>query len=286
MIEPPCVVMVESILPEMRKRISKILRSRGWSEKDIADAVGVSQPMVSRYLSAENMLFQGDMEKEIDSEIEEIVALIEEKKGKAEIISAICRNCFRIREMGLMCTMHPVDGCRVCMNLRSTPYTGERREVLEGIRRALDILQGRISKRLVPEVRINIAYALPDAENIEEVAAVPGRLVEIRGELKALTEPEFGASRHLAGILLKAMKIRPEMRAAVNTSFNNDVERAIKGLGLRCTKFDGEKIPEKWEGGCLFDPGAYGKEPCLYIFGKNPEDVAVMVRKIEKMMKG
>jgi predicted fused transcriptional regulator/phosphomethylpyrimidine kinase/predicted transcriptional regulator len=279
---PPCTVMVEKILPEMRKRVAKRLKENGWAQSEIAKAVGVSQPMVSRYLSSEIEGFSKEIDKKMEEAIEEIVNVMLSGGTEPEIISIICDFCFYTREAGLLCELHPVEGCRVCMNLRSGGKAMERRKLMDEFMGALRVLEGKISPKLIPEVRINLAAALPNARRKEEVLAVPGRLVEIKGELKALMEPEFGASRHMSEILLKSMESRKDVGAVVNIAFNDDVRRALDSLGMRYREFDGESIPEGWDSYCLLDSGGYGREPCLYIFGKNSVEVAEKVRKIEK----
>ena len=279
---PPCTVMVERILPEMRKRVAKLLKEKGWAQTDISKAVGVSQPMVSRYLSSNIEEFSPEIDSEMENAVNEIAGVMERGGAEPEIIGIICGFCFSIREKGLMCEMHPIENCRVCMNLRSDDRTMRRKKLMDEFRDALEIIEGRVSPDVIPEVRINLAAALSNARKREEVLAVPGRLVEIKGELKALTDPEFGASRHMSEILLRATERRHDIRAVVNMAFNEKVERALKELGIGYDEFDGESIPDGWTSICLLDRGGYGREPCLYIFGENPKSVAEMFRKIER----
>ncbi len=284
MIDPPCTVMVNRIFPEVKKRTARELRSGGWKQKEIASALGVTQAMVSRYLSSEVKEFPLEMEKGLAGMVYEMVDMIKGKRSDAEIISAICKNCFSVRESGSLCSLHPVKNCRVCMNIRSHGVVGKRKEVLDDVRAAVMVLEGRLSPEIIPEVRINIASALPDADGPAGVVAIPGRMVEIRGEIKALTEPEFGASQHLSLILLKAMKLRPDIRGVVNILFGASLERVLADLNLPFTEFDGENIPDGWNDLLLAYRGAYGREPCLYVFGKSAEEAAGTVRKMSDRM--
>ncbi len=284
MIDASCTVMVERILPEIRKRSAKALKDEGWKQTEIADAVGVTQAMVSRYLFMESEHFDPHIDAEISATVEKLVKLIKGGAGDAEMVSVLCEGCFSIREKGLLCPLHPVENCRVCMNIRSQRQAVERREILDDVIEAVRILEGHLSERIIPEVRINIASALPGAKNPSEVAAIPGRLVEIKGKVMALTGPEFGVSRHLSGILLSAMDMREDIRAAVNILFNEDVEKVLKNLGIEFAEFDGENIPGGWCALCLADRGAYGREPCLYVFGESAVKAAEIVKKISKEM--
>jgi len=280
MIEPPCTTMVNRIFPEVRKRAALNLRREGWKQNDIAKSLGVTQAMVSRYLSAEIEEFPADIEKALQGMADEISDMLINKRSDPEIIATICRNCFAMREKGSMCQLHPVDNCRVCMNIRSQGPVGKRKEVLDDVRAAVKILEGPLSPHVVPEVRINIASALPDADGSAGVVAIPGRLLEIRGEIKALTEPEFGASQHLSAILLAAKRKQPDIKGVVNILFSAVVEKALRALKIPFTEFDGENIPEGWKGECLAYRGAYGREPCLYIFGNTAVEAARIARKI------
>ncbi len=284
MIEPPCTVMVNRIFPEARKRAARMLGQSGWKQKDIAKALGVTQAMVSRYLSSEREILPPELEAALQRMTGEMVAMIESKKSDAEIISAICSTCFSLRESGSICSIHPVDNCRVCMNIRSQGPVGKRKEVLDDVRAAVKILEGHLSPEIVPEVRINIASALPDANGPAGVVAIPGRLVEIRGEIKALTEPEFGASQHLSAILLAAKRKQPHIKGVVNILFNAVVERALTTMNIPHKEFDGENIPDGWMGECLAYRGGYGREPCLYVFGEAAAEAAETARKISDGM--
>jgi predicted fused transcriptional regulator/phosphomethylpyrimidine kinase len=51
---------------------------------------------------------------------------------------------------------------------------------------------------LIPEVRVNLAYALPNAKITEDVAAVEGRITAVHGHPSAAGMPAWGASDHLA----------------------------------------------------------------------------------------
>ncbi len=272
--------MINRMFPEARKRAARRLRGSGWKQVDIAAALGVTQAMVSRYLSSDTEIISPGLERDIDKMAADMVSMIESQRGDAEIISAICSACFAVRERGALCSVHPVENCRVCMNIRSQGPVGKRKDVLDDVRAAVSVLEGRMPAEIIPEVRMNIASALPDAKMPAGVVAIPGRLVEIKGEIKALTEPEFGASSHLSRILLSAREGRSEIIGVVNTLFNDAVERALKKLRIGFTEFDGENIPPGWKGRCLVYRGGYGREPCLYVFGASAKEAAETVRRI------
>jgi len=61
---------------------------------------------------------------------------------------------------------------------------------------------------LIPEVQMNIGMAIKSiyARGLNDVAAIPGRVVRIGKRVKASYYPEFGASSHIARAILKAME--------------------------------------------------------------------------------
>jgi len=69
---------------------------------------------------------------------------------------------------------------------------------------------------LMPEVRVNLAYALPKAKTAEEVAAVDGRITVVRGLPYASGMPRWGASDHMARLLIEARKYDSKINAGIN----------------------------------------------------------------------
>ena len=79
-------------------------------------------------------------------------------------------------------------------------------EVLGNLVKALELIEGSSSfARLIPEIRTNLVYALPDAEEPSQVAGIKGRITVIDGRAKASGPPGFGASSHLARLVVTLM---------------------------------------------------------------------------------
>ncbi len=51
--KPPCLYMVNEVIPNLRKRISKKLSQEGYTQKQIAESLGITQAMVSKYLKTD-----------------------------------------------------------------------------------------------------------------------------------------------------------------------------------------------------------------------------------------
>ncbi len=186
-----------------------------------------------------------------------------------------------------------------------TEIPAERYRVLTRVSQAIEVLKSseETVARLVPEVQMNIAMALPYpyARTPLDVAAVPGRIGVFRGKLVIPASPEFGASRHLARAILTVMEYDPHVRAAANIAYNREVERALRSLGIKTSFFDRSKEPREvreregattpWGireairnlGGeipeAVIDYGGHGKEPLVILLG--PDPVAVARRIVE-----
>jgi len=153
----------------------------------------------------------------------------------------------------------------------------------------------------VPEVSSNLGYALPFAETRADVAAFPGRLVRLRKEIVAVSAPAFGASRHIAAVILTTMRHDSKFRSAMNIRFSEERIRQCRAMGLKVCSFDRADEPEKikeregssleWgtervlsqEGGIpdiIFDRGEIGKEPMIRVLGKDPEEVVAKVLRL------
>lgn len=171
----------------------------------------------------------------------------------------------------------------------------ERDRVLGTLARAATTIQEEPSlTRLSAEVQSNLGYALPGATTHEEVAAFPGRIVRLPEGLTTLRPPAFGASRHIASVILAAMQRHPRLRSTMNIRFSEAVLRKAKEKGLVAAGFDRTKEPREvkeregssleWGTGeamrgtsevpdLVYDRGDLGKEPMVRILGTDPQDV-------------
>lgn len=146
---------------------------------------------------------------------------------------------------------------------------------------------------LIPEVGMNVAYAMPHAVDRGEVAGVPGRIRDALGNPVFLA-PQFGASRHVASAVLEVTKRFPDKRCVVNARYSPKMLAACRKLGFKIAKFDRNMEPPKvkkkegssiyWGVGraidgrkicpdAIYNLGEVGKEPMILLIGKNPKDV-------------
>jgi hydroxymethylpyrimidine kinase/phosphomethylpyrimidine kinase len=176
----------------------------------------------------------------------------------------------------------------------------ERYRVIQELKRAVEVLKEERIGHLIPEVSSNLGYALPQAEGIGDVAAFPARIVRFRDSVATHSDPEFGASQHVANIILTLMKFDPEYCSAMNIRYSKETVAQIKGKGFLVGHFDRRLEPKKikeregssleWGVGevlrkmkrvpdFIYDEGAVGKEPMIRVFGKNPQEVVNKILK-------
>lgn len=161
--------------------------------------------------------------------------------------------------------------------------------------------------KLVPEVGMNVAMAIPYAESLNDVAAIEGRIIKTTGKVKAAGNVKFGSSSHLARYLLIIAEHDPYKKAAINLKFSEDILSLLKKHGLEISFYDRKKEPEeikKVEGmtipwgvqqaikhagkipDVIYHKGEVGKEPMIVIFGKQACDLAKftmqLARELEK----
>ena len=266
---PPCVVFTKQLFSHLRTRIAHELDAAGFTQDDIARKLHVSQAMVSKYL-----LREVEPCEQVDEVASEIARMIENQKNDKDILLYLCQACFRWREGGITCNMHGLADCTVCTQLRSPEIMDEKRKVIQTVKEAITMLESCPPiTNLMPEVRMNIAMALQDASNPMEVAAVPGRLVPLHGNVTAVSDPEFGASHHLASILINTGK-----RAVINIKYTEEILSYCEALGFSCTHSAKEPAD------VLIDEGSFGIEPCAYIFGKDAVDAAFKVLKVAEFL--
>jgi predicted fused transcriptional regulator/phosphomethylpyrimidine kinase len=179
----------------------------------------------------------------------------------------------------------------------------EREGVLRAVETALERLMEEPFGALIPEVRSNLGYALPGAATYEEIAAVPGRISQVGKKVIACRNPAFGASRHIARVIMAAMTHDPDMRSAMNIKYSPEILDACRSAGFRIACFDRREEPrevKEREGSTLEwgtrsalqgagefpdlidDEGDVGKEPMIRVLGRNPMEVVDKVTRIAK----
>ncbi|MCX8116708.1 MAG: bifunctional hydroxymethylpyrimidine kinase/phosphomethylpyrimidine kinase [Desulfobacterota bacterium] len=176
-----------------------------------------------------------------------------------------------------------------------------RYDVIQELKASMEVLREKKLGHLVPEVSSNLGYALPFAVKREDVAAFPGRIVRWRESMATFGSPEFGASRHVASIILTAMRFNPSCRSAMNLRYSKENVSRIEEKGFLVGHFDRRLEPKEVkeeEGSTLewgvnevirslnripdfiYDEGDIGKEPMIRVLGRSPAEVVEKVLKV------
>ncbi len=162
-------------------------------------------------------------------------------------------------------------------------------------------LQAAAIGHLIPEIQSNLGYAAASARAPEDVVAFPGRIIKLGETISRVALPAAGASRHIARIILTALRHDPGCRACMNIIWTPEVIERCRDLGYRVGEFDRKEEPpdvKEREGSSLewgtqtviehgggvpdiiFDRGDIGKEPVTRVLGTDPMDVADKIIKI------
>ena len=176
-----------------------------------------------------------------------------------------------------------------------------RTHAIEELDKALERLKRLNIGHLIPEVQSNLAYAIPFAESVDDVASFPGRIVRLVNTVATLSSARFGASRQIHHLVLAAMEYDPERRSAMSIAYSDTLVRRIRSLGYTVAEFDRSRTPpdlQQEEGSTLawgvqdvmeelgkvpdaiFDRGAVGKVPMIRIFGKDPGSVVNLIARL------
>ena len=107
--------------------------------------------------------------------------------------------------------------------------TNQKDIIMGNLASAVHMLQASAEfARLMPEVRVNLVYALPDARTGKDVAAVDGRITVVRGFPYASGLPAWGGSDHMARLIIEARKYDPGINAGINFKCDADVIEIMK----------------------------------------------------------
>lgn len=182
----------------------------------------------------------------------------------------------------------------------------ERYRCLQELKAAVERLKEEKVGNMIPEIQSNFVYALPCAEDFNDVAGVPGRIIRVGDGVGTLHDPAFGASRHVARIVLTVMRHDDTRRSAIDVRFSDEAVSACRELGYDIDEFSRADEPDdvkhregsslEWGTGVvlsrrntvpdmIFDRGDVGKEPVIRILGRDPGDVVGKVLALSRRLR-
>jgi predicted fused transcriptional regulator/phosphomethylpyrimidine kinase/predicted transcriptional regulator len=289
-------VVVEEFLPTFRSMLAEALRERGLTQSEVADLLGISQSAVSKYAHAEVARNERLL---TDRRLQELVERLAEglATGETSRVGALVEAEVFVRRLeqgDLLAQLHE-DTMPELAEYGDRPFAvhdpesraREAERVLASVRRGV----GRLEETPgfaddIPAVGSNIVEALPDAGGIEDVAAVPGRILDLKGSPAVPADPEFGVSEHVATVVLAAREHGVDARAAVNVRYDPAFVDSLAAAGHRPVEFDPDSdlesaIAAALSGepgaGALYQTGGEGIEPVLYVFGEDAPEAAERV---------
>lgn len=172
--------------------------------------------------------------------------------------------------------------------------SAERWDVITALKKAMERFFLLNMVELIPEVQMNVGYAVPNPKGAEDIAAYPGRIGRCQGRVVTKGEPQFGASSHVARMILSCMKRFPFVRACANIRYSEEVLERAEEKGMVIVFADRPKEPdsvkEVGERGfdllvtkalerptappdIIYDLGYRGKEPMIRLFARDPEEL-------------
>ena len=292
-------VVVEEFLPTFRSLLAEELRERGLTQSEVADLLGISQSAVSKYVHGEvdrnqRLLEDGrvtDLAEDLaeglaSGELTPVQALIEaevfvRQLERGDVLAQLHQEAFPpLSEHG----EDPFDVHDPDSRIRQTE------QVRSSVRQGLRVLENASGfAGLIPAVGSNLVEALPDAEDIEDVAAIPGRILDLKGQAHVPGDPEFGVSEHVANVLLAARRHGSDARATLNLRYSEATVKRLEAMGHRTVEFDAEAdlddgvadaLETAPDADVLYQTGAMGIEPVVYLLGPDATAVAETVREL------
>ncbi|WP_281194814.1 thiamine-phosphate synthase family protein [Halorubrum sp. F4] len=295
-------VVVDEFLPTVRSMLAEDLRERGFTQREVADALGISQSAVSKYA-------HGDVARHerivADERVRDLVDRIGEGLASGDLspVAALVEIEVLIRQLeegDLLAELHEesmpeLAAADVDFSVHD-PDSGlrEREAVLASVRRGLRTLTNASGfAGLIPNVGANVVERLADAGSVDDVAAVPGRLVDVKGRAMVPGEPEFGVSEHVATVLLAAREAGSSARGAVNLRYDPDLVTEL-AESHPTVEFDPERptreavadavaaadLPDGTDTLVCYQTGAVGVEPIVYVLAPTAPEAARIVRRL------
>jgi predicted fused transcriptional regulator/phosphomethylpyrimidine kinase/predicted transcriptional regulator len=291
-------VVVEEFLPTFRAMLAGELRDRNRTQSEVAELLGISQSAVSKYAHGE--VETNDVLAEDDRVIELVDRLADGlTSGDMTRVQALVETEVLIRKLergDVLARLHEeafppladYEGALDIHDPESELRTAERvrSSVRRGVR-TLETISGFAA--LIPAVGSNLVEALPDAKGIDDVAAVPGRILDIKGRATVPSDPEFGVSEHVASVLLAAREAGHDARAALNVRYDEDIVEKLEAAGYETVEFDAEAdvgtaiadaLADESDPDVLYQTGGFGIEPVCYVLGADASAVVGTVRDI------
>ncbi len=263
-------------MDRLHQQVAKELRSNGWSQMDIAKATGSTQSTVSRQIMKPvQMLGASADEAMIDGWAQELAQSLAQLGPESNVVR---QRLIVELQFGASQTLR-FDKTLTGLNL-------DEDQTARALLRRLEWATGRLDlsriANYMPAVGMNIATCNNGATSSQDVAAYPGRMTLVDKTLRRHETPEYGASNHLAKVLLQARTVDEEKTAILNIRpptldgmvDQGDINYISDELDYKLAFAPkGELETTSGRIDIILDEGAFGWEPSLYILAPNAMDL-------------
>ena len=295
---PPCELMVETFLPAMRGLVAHELAKKGFSQSKISKLLGVTQPAINQYLAKPQNFYAQKVSALGISEAESTryagllgEDLMTNQIAAVHTLYTVWRQLLlegRLSDPNRNLQGQPL--CNIWMSMMNPTTTGdERMAIIEEIKRAVKIIEDSTAfPNIMPEVSVNLVVSTKSPKGEPDVAAMPGRIVNIKGRARGLLAPEFGVSHHMARVLLALHSKFPSIRASMNIRYDDKIAKILKKNRIEYMMTDSSRregtdpvlesiqqllVKIKKQPQAIVDAGGQGIEPITYIFGESALEV-------------
>ena len=191
----------------------------------------------------------------------------------------------------------------------SNPVYINREKVIKNLNYALYLLNKVNFEDFVPEVGANLAESSLLPKSYNDVAALTGRIIRNKlGGIFVVGDIEFGASEHIAKIILTACSFDPKIRSCLNIRYSEDTINLLEeksdfsissfsrgdepksvssmewGTKFACENYS-KRMSFSGAPDIIYDKGGDGKEPMIRVLGNNSIEVVKKVIKIINLNK-
>ena len=291
-------VVVEEFLPTVRSMLAEALRERGYTQRETANALGISQSAVSKYahgdVNRNERVLNDDRVRATVDEVAEGLAT-----GDMTRVAALTELEVLIRELergGVLTTLHETAMPALADAGGSAIHDPDgdlrvRERTLATLRHGLRELRHTAGfERVIPQVGSNLVAATPDADSVADVAGVPGRIFAVKGRTTIPADPEFGVSEHVAGVLLAARRAGHDPQAALNVRYEESLLDRLTSAGYESVLFDADGGPaaveralasrQSTDSVVVYQTGGVGIEPIVYLLAPDPAAAVEMARSL------
>ncbi|MEC7167408.1 MAG: thiamine-phosphate synthase family protein [Candidatus Thermoplasmatota archaeon] len=276
-------------LSRLHMQLARELRGQGWSQMNIAAMLGTTQSTISRQYQKPVTSLPGSADElAVDGWAKEIAGGLLSVGQNEELL----RQRFIVE---FQFTGNQV--LRFDKTLTGLDLEVDQNEhaLIRRLEWAIGRLDARTIMPVLPNVGMNIAACLQTANSVDEVAAVPGKITSVDGELRTHGKPQFGSSKHLAELLLEARNIDASKSAIINIRPPGDyegtdidaVQEACNQLGWKLADADRNGLENPNSNvDVILDIGDFGWEPSLYVLGQSPLEVVDRCHTLVKTLEG